>query len=205
MSKTHKTVAASDAQIDAALAQARAYDAIRPRAVAAEYDKASDRIFIALSSGVELVIPRRLLQGLETATPAQLSQVAVEDHGSALRWDALDVDHYIPGLVDGVFGTRKWMSEIGKKGGSARSEAKTQAVRENGLKGGRPRGSAALDARYRDSEGRVRVRDGKTAVWKMRQIYGDSFAPGARADMKLDTLLDRSGVTSLAEFQKRGR
>ena len=34
---------------------------------------------------------------------------------------------------------RKFLSEIGKKGGSSRSPAKVAASRNNGKKGGRPR------------------------------------------------------------------
>jgi hypothetical protein len=45
----------------------------------------------------------------------------------------------VAGLVAGVFGTRAWMAELGRKGGSVTSEAKASAVRENGKKGGRLR------------------------------------------------------------------
>lgn len=34
---------------------------------------------------------------------------------------------------------QKWLSEIGTKGGKVTSPAKTEAVRKNGLLGGRPR------------------------------------------------------------------
>lgn len=34
----------------------------------------------------------------------------------------------------------KYMSKLGKIGGSAKSEKKTKAVKENGKKGGRPKG-----------------------------------------------------------------
>jgi hypothetical protein len=34
---------------------------------------------------------------------------------------------------------RMWLAAIGRKGGSATSEAKAQAARKNGRKGGRPR------------------------------------------------------------------
>jgi hypothetical protein len=30
--------------------------------------------------------------------------------------EALDVDHYVPSLIEGVFGNRRWMSELGKRG-----------------------------------------------------------------------------------------
>lgn len=130
----------TDAEIDAAIAYAKSYERYRPKAVAAEYRPQLDAVAITLATGVEILIPRRLLQGLESASPAVLAKVRVEDFGSALHWPKLDVDHYIPGLLDGVFGTRRWMSEIGRKGGSARSKAKARSSRANGRKGGRPRG-----------------------------------------------------------------
>ncbi|TAM60188.1 DUF2442 domain-containing protein [bacterium] len=129
----------TDAQIEAALGQARAYERFRPKAVAAAYREADDAIAIKLATGIELVIPRRLLQGLESATPAQLAEMELVDAHSGLHWPSLDVDHYIPALLDGVFGNRRWMSELGKRGGAVRSAAKARAARENGRKGGRPR------------------------------------------------------------------
>jgi hypothetical protein len=48
----------------------------------------------------------------------------------------------MPGLLDGIFGTRAWMSRIGAQGGAVRSEAKARAVRANGAKGGRPKKAA---------------------------------------------------------------
>ena len=54
-------------------------------------------------------------------------------------WPALGVAHYVPGLVAGLFGTRRWMAEIGRRGGKRRTKAKALAARANGAKGGRPR------------------------------------------------------------------
>ena len=39
----------------------------------------------------------------------------------------------------GLFGTRRWMAEIGRRGGKRRTKAKALAARANGAKGGRPR------------------------------------------------------------------
>ncbi|MDQ2865799.1 MAG: DUF2442 domain-containing protein [Candidatus Eremiobacteraeota bacterium] len=141
--KTKAHVVTTDAEIDAAIAAAKIYEQYRPRAVAAGYRAKDDTIAIKLATGVELAIPRKLLQGLADADPREVAQVAIEDHGSALHWESLDVDHYVPGLIDGVFGTRKWMSEAGKIGGRAKTPAKRAAARKNGRKGGRPRKVAA--------------------------------------------------------------
>lgn len=137
--KTKARVVTTDAEIDAAIAQANIYEMYRPKAVAAAYRAKDDTFAIKLATGVELAIPRRLLQGLADADPRLVAKVEIDDHGSALHWEALDVDHYVPGLIDGVFGTRKWMSECGKIGGLAKTPAKRAAARANGRKGGRPR------------------------------------------------------------------
>ncbi|MHB8153022.1 MAG: DUF2442 domain-containing protein [Vulcanimicrobiaceae bacterium] len=132
-------VITTDDEIDAAIAQAKVYEQYRPKAIAAIYRAKDDVIAIKLATGVELVIPRKLMQGLENADPRAVAKIEIWGHGSSLHWDALDVDHYIPGLIDGVFGTRKWMAAIGAVGGAARTDAKVRAARKNGRKGGRPR------------------------------------------------------------------
>ncbi len=136
-------VLTTDAEIDAAIALAKLREPYRPKTVDAEYRAKDDAIAIKLASGVELVIPRKLLQGLENASPEQLAKVEIWGPGSSLHWKALDVDHYVPSLIEGVFGNRRWMSELGKRGGAVRSEAKARAARANGRKGGRPRKRSA--------------------------------------------------------------
>lgn len=134
-----RAVTTSDAEIDAALVRAREYDERRPRCVGVEYRSPDDAIVVELATGVVIVVPRRLIQGLGDASPAQVADVTAEDHGAALHWNELDLDHSVAGLIDGVFGTRDWMRAIGKRGGRSRSNAKAAAVRANGVKGGRPR------------------------------------------------------------------
>jgi hypothetical protein len=75
--------------------------------------------------------------------------IRASDAQIATRWEALDLDHSMPGLLDGIFGTRAWMSRIGAQGGSARSEAKARAVRANGAKVGRPKKAATSFSRER--------------------------------------------------------
>jgi Protein of unknown function (DUF2442) len=83
-------VLTTDAEIDAAIALAKLREPYRPKAVAAEYRAKDDVIAIELASGVELVIPRKLLQGLENASPEQLAKVEICGPGSSLHWKALD-------------------------------------------------------------------------------------------------------------------
>jgi hypothetical protein len=56
-----------------------------------------------------------------------LAQIEVFPGGIGLRWDTLDVDLSVTGLVSAVFGTRRWMremeSEVVDRDTSARSNA----------------------------------------------------------------------------------
>jgi hypothetical protein len=57
-----------------------------------------------------------------------------------------------------------------------------------------------LDDRCRDSDGSIRRKRGDTLLGTLRNEYGEDFAPGIRSDARLDTLLERSGATSLSDF-----
>ncbi len=59
----------------------------------------------------------------------------------------------------GRLGSKRWMSELGRKGGRATSAAKSEAARINGQKGGRPRKSAKV---VHTSTGKVATRDLET-------------------------------------------
>lgn len=58
-----------------------------------------------------------------------------------------------------------------------------------------------LDGRCRN-HGEIRQKRGDTLVRTLRNIYGPGFAPGARSDMRLDTLRRRVGYTSLSKLVK---
>lgn len=58
-----------------------------------------------------------------------------------------------------------------------------------------------LDDRCRDLDGEIRQKRGDTLVGTLRKTYGPDFAPGARSDMRLDTLRERAGV-SLSKIVK---
>ena len=131
------------AKIPAAIAGADAADRTEPRAASASYDRESGRVRIELTSGCAFEFPAALAQGLAGAAPDDLAQVEVYPGGEGLRWERLDADLSVPGLLAGVFGGEGWMRqmgrEMGRRGGSARTESKARAARENGKRGGRPR------------------------------------------------------------------
>ena len=67
------------------------------------------------------------------------------------------------------------------------------------------RGDVGLDSRCRDLDGQIRRKRSDTLVRTLRQEYGSDFAYGVRGDMKLGTLLDRTGTNSLSELVKKQR
>lgn len=114
-----------------------------PRAVAARYDRRISRVMVSLSNGLELAFPPHLAEGLAAAKPADLAAIEITPTGLGLHWPKLDADLYLPALLQGVFGSPRWMAGLlGKTGGLARTAAKVAAARENGRKGGRPRKQA---------------------------------------------------------------
>ena len=134
----HNTSHISDEEIEAAIERGKVemQDPLRPRALAVVYLPIEDKIVLTLPTGAELAIPRKQLQGLADAEPSDVARFKLEVDGLSLHWESLDVDHYVPALIDGFFGNRRWMSELGKIGGASRSDAKQSAARKNGRKGG---------------------------------------------------------------------
>ena len=108
------------------------------RTTRVKYVPGLDVLVLNLSNGTRLVLPREQLQDLHTASRKQIANVELLGGGTGLHWPDLDADLWVEGLVNGVYGTKQWMSQVGRLGGSVRSKAKTDAARLNGLKGGRP-------------------------------------------------------------------
>ena len=133
-------IATTDAEIDRAIQRAGRLRN-EPLVTAVEYKPGPglDLIILQLSDGRRHVIPRELLQGLESGTRKQIAHVEIVGRGTGLHWPDLDADLYVPALLRGVYGTRQWMAKIGRSGGLAKSPAKKIAARANGSLGGRPR------------------------------------------------------------------
>lgn len=86
-----------------------------------------------------MLIPRQIIPDLKEARTSSLTPISISPAGDALSWPSLDVDVYVPGLVEQAFGTRLFATATGRRGGRRRSKAKAAAARTNGAKGGRPR------------------------------------------------------------------
>lgn len=139
----HKVVT-SDREIDRAI-EVAANLRNEPRVVKVEYrpGRGLNLLVLSLSDGRRHVIPVEDVEGLQSATREQIGEVEILGRGTGLHWPALDLDLYVPELLRGAYGTRRWMAAMGRKGGSATSAAKRKASRTNGLKGGRPKRALA--------------------------------------------------------------
>ena len=127
-------------EIEAANARASAQQANTPIAIAAHYDARAGRIVIDLSTGLSIMFNPHDAQGLEKAKPEHLTKIEISPSGFGIHFPALDADLYLPSLLEGFMGSRKWMADqLGKTGGGSTSVAKANASRANGKKGGRPK------------------------------------------------------------------
>jgi hypothetical protein len=140
-------------EFDRANARAARRLTATPTVVTAHYDPHTDRIIISLSNGLEVSFPAHEVEGLETATPADLSRIEIDPPGFGLHFPTLDADLYVPALLQGMFGSERWMAaHLGARGGKARTAAKAASSRKNGKLGGRPRASTARPDRSRPED-----------------------------------------------------
>lgn len=107
--------------------------------VDARYEPREHVLKLMFRGGGGMVIPIHLISELAGQTAATLAKIDVSPAGDALSWRSLDVDIFVPGLVEDVFGARLFAAATGRRGGRRRTKAKAAAARLNGAKGGRPR------------------------------------------------------------------
>ena len=100
----------TDEEIDAALEQARTLPP-ETHALSGEYNRALDLIILRLDNGRRLVIPREDMQGLQEATPEQISDIQVF-FGNDICWPQLDLDHDLQALLKGRYGNDRWMEQL---------------------------------------------------------------------------------------------
>jgi hypothetical protein len=132
-------MAITNRQMQAARAHAQELKTHVPQATGATYNPDTGLVCIRLSNGIVIGLPATQTQGLETASTKDLSAIRISPSGYGIHFPKLDVDLYLPALMEGIFGTKAWMAERGRKGGQAATKAKKAAARANGKLGGRPR------------------------------------------------------------------
>lgn len=133
-------MALSETEFEAILARTAQENALRPRAVGVAYLPERHRVWIEMNNGLEVTFDPARLQELVGAKPEQLADVEISGRGSAIYFPQLDASIYIPGLLQGLTGTKRWMAQqLGREGGKARSAVKAASSASNGKLGGRPR------------------------------------------------------------------
>jgi len=109
------------------------------RASTVEYLSKEHALQIALTNGVAIRLPVKLIPDLRRATLLDIRSAEVLGRGGGLHFESLDLDLSVPGLLSSVFAGPEWLAELGRVGGRRSSAAKAAAARRNGRKGGRPR------------------------------------------------------------------
>lgn len=140
----HKVIT-TDAEIEAALKRSKVHDD-EPLARSVEHVQKLNLLIVGLSNGRRLVLPIEEVQGMGKATKKQIQNYELLGGGTGISFPDLDVDLYVPALIEGVYGNRRWMAHLGSKGGRAKTVAKSLASRANGAKGGRPKKAIASTA-----------------------------------------------------------
>ena len=95
-----------------------------PRAESAHYDAGRNRVIVRLTTGVELGFAPRDVEGLQHASIDDLKVIEVEAFGLGIHFPKLDADLYVPALLQGALGSKRWMAaQLGAAGGRTRSAA----------------------------------------------------------------------------------
>src|SRR6266571_692456 len=88
------------------------------RAESAHYDAGRNRVVVRLTTGIEIAFAPRDVEGLQHASAVDLKSIEVEAFGLGVHFPRLDADLYVPSLLKGVLGSKRWMD-----GGAACGDA----------------------------------------------------------------------------------
>jgi len=131
---------ASKQQVEAANARAASLLRKTPHARSVHYERKRDQVVIDMNTGIEVAFHPRDAQGLEHAKPHELDVIEISPSGLGIHFPKLDADIYLPALLEGFLGSKRWIAaQHGEIGGRVSSAAKAAAARRNGRLGGRPR------------------------------------------------------------------
>ena len=115
-----------------------------PHIEKAHYDPKLGRVVVSLSNRAWFAFRPEDAQGLEGSTHVELKTIKITPSTFGLHFPLRDAYFDITDLMQGHFGSKKWMAaRLGAAGGAVKSKAKSAAARANGKLGGRPRKSAA--------------------------------------------------------------
>jgi hypothetical protein len=108
-------------EFEAANARAAARIHRTPCAMKAHYERKRDRVVVELNTDIEVAFRPGDAQGLERAKPDQLDPIEISPSGLGIHFPKLDADIYLPALLEGFLGSKRWVAAAhGKIGGSKR-------------------------------------------------------------------------------------
>lgn len=108
------------------------------RAVKAFYDPINELVMIETTRGFRWGIPKARIPVIAKASAEELMQLTLSPSGAGIHWEELDVQLSVPGLLVDALGAGTLAKELARRGGQSTSDAKAEAARRNGAKGGRP-------------------------------------------------------------------
>ncbi len=108
-----------------------------PHITKAHYDPKLGLIIVQLSSRGFFSFRPEDAQGLGSGSAAQLSDIEISPSRFGLHFPSLDAHFDITALLQGHFGSRKWMAaRLAADGGLSRSSTKVTAAQSTGEAGG---------------------------------------------------------------------
>jgi hypothetical protein len=113
--------------------QGKARLADRSRVLDARYDSVTDFIELKFTGSGSTSIPRSFVPGLARRSRSKMRSLAVSPAGDALSWPSLDIDVYVPGLLERAFGAGLFAVSTGRRG-RRRSRAEATGAKSNGAK-----------------------------------------------------------------------
>ena len=141
---------AFEAQYQAAAQRGNESLRSEPHAASITFDAGSRRFLLTLTNGTSIGFTAGDLPVLDGMSEEELADSRVLGVGSGIGWASRDVHVSVPGLVLALtFGPtwRKTMrGYLNAELAGIKSEAKAEAARKNGAKGGRPRKQIAEPA-----------------------------------------------------------
>lgn len=97
----------TDEEVRLANERAAAVKAAFPKVVSVRYDRRVSRLVLTLASGLELLIPPRLVKALAHARQDELTAVELTPSGLGVHFPALDEDIYLPTLLGHLLGLKR--------------------------------------------------------------------------------------------------
>ncbi len=86
-----------------------------PHATQAMYDKRLHRVLIRLSNRLEIALNPDDHQSIQKALPEQLREIELMGKGYVIYFPKIDEGIYVPALIQGILGSKKWMEETAAK------------------------------------------------------------------------------------------